>query len=485
MPTYASPQTLASYLTTGSWRDQGALPHSFQSGALVVGLSGLTADGQALARAAFQAWEIYARLDFTEAARGVQIRVDDARPGSSTTSTYLTNGVTQSVSVNVGTDWLVRNGREVGDYSFRTFIHEIGHGLGLGHAGDYGGEGGTYPRDALWTTDSWQMTVMSYFSQTENTDVDASYAVNVTPMMADILAVQALYGTPRGSATAGDTRYGVNADTGTYLDAVFAHRTGSLRENSMTVWDESGTDVIDFRDDARAQTVNLNAGTVSDVYGLRGNFAIAFGTRIENYVAGTGNDRVSGNSAANRLTLNNGDDWADAGSGDDQLFGGNGYDQLYGGLGDDSLSGGTGNDRLFGGDGDDDLLGGSGSVSLSGGAGDDDLGGGSGRSRLSGGSGNDTLDGGSGNDELAGGSGSDLLLFGRGRDVVTDFENNLDTLRVNDALWGGRALSVAQVLAAYATVVDGAVRLDFGDGNSLTIERLSSAALLLDDLVII
>ena len=53
-------------------------------------------------------------------------------------------------------------------YAFQTYIHEIGHALGLGHPGNYNGEA-RYPNDAEFQNDSWAMSIMSYFGQTENT----------------------------------------------------------------------------------------------------------------------------------------------------------------------------------------------------------------------------------------------------------------------------------------------------------------------------
>ena len=47
---------------------------------------------------------------------------------------------------------------------------------------------------------------------------------------------------------------------------------------------------------------------ISDVYGLVGNLIIARDTLIENFVAGSGNDIVIGNEAANLLEGRSGDD---------------------------------------------------------------------------------------------------------------------------------------------------------------------------------
>jgi Ca2+-binding RTX toxin-like protein len=81
---------------------------------------------------------------------------------------------------------------------------------------------------------------------------------------------------------------------------------------------------------------------------------------IENLEAGSGNDRLIGDRAANRLVGNGGNDTLDGGGGNDTLLGGAGRDVLRGGNGNDVLDGGSGNDRLFGGAGRDTMTGGAG-----------------------------------------------------------------------------------------------------------------------------
>ncbi|HTU11685.1 MAG TPA: M10 family metallopeptidase C-terminal domain-containing protein [Allosphingosinicella sp.] len=62
-------------------------------------------------------------------------------------------------------------------------------------------------------------------------------------------------------------------------------------------------------------------------------------------------------NAADRLTLEAGNDFVDGAGGGDQLRGGGGDDRLQGGAGDDELRGGLGNDILVGGTGADRLFG--------------------------------------------------------------------------------------------------------------------------------
>ena len=118
--------------------------------------------------------------------------------------------------------WLPTSG-EVGSY-----IHEIGHALGLGHPGPYGFyyADGTFVFDgfasAIFLNDSNLLTNMSYFSVASNPWVTGSEASNsVTPMIVDIIAVHNLFGAPT-TTRAGDTVYGVGGDVDGYLGDVFA-----------------------------------------------------------------------------------------------------------------------------------------------------------------------------------------------------------------------------------------------------------------------
>lgn len=116
-----------------------------------------------------------------------------------------------------------------------------------------------------------------------------------------------------------------------------------------------------------------------------------------------------GNSLANVITGN---------VGNDVLEGLGGNDTLSGGLGDDILRGGDGNDILNGGEGADLLEGDDGNDTLNGNAGGDVLLGGLGDDTLQGGDGDDTLFGGDGNDNLWGDAGTDVLDGGDGVDWV-------------------------------------------------------------------
>lgn len=116
---------------------------------------------------------------------------------------------------------------------------------------------------------------------------------------------------------------------------------------------------------------------------------------------------------------------------------------------------------------------------LTGNKGDNALSGLGGNDRLSGGLGDDTLTGGAGNDVLGGGAGADVFVFADafGRDQISDFSiSGGDTLRLDDAIWGGATKTATEVLAEFSSMVDGHLVLNFGTGEVLTLTGVSSTA---------
>ena len=323
LPTYSLDQ-IADYLTDGFWEDRDFRRHSYDvapGGSLVVDLSDLNARGQATARQALEAWTAVTGIHFVEGRSGTDITFDDDQSGAWAQATSVSGNTTLSTHINIAADWYDLSP----DYYLQSYIHEIGHALGLGHTGNYNGSA-TYAEDAHFANDSWQLSIMSYFAQWQNSTTDASYVFIASPQLADIVAVQNLYGTPT-NVESGNTIYGDGETTGRFgMD---------LGEFAVTLFDSGGRDTINLASRSYNQNLDLRAEQFSDINGYRGNFAIARGVVIEDALTGSGQDTVTGNAANNLLNTGAGEDWITAGGGSDTLIGGSGNDTLSGGSGGD------------------------------------------------------------------------------------------------------------------------------------------------------
>jgi serralysin len=319
---------------------------------------------------AITAWDSLIAPNFTQVADNasghgeVRVAFTSNQMGGSTAG-YAFQGSNQTPTSIVGDVWLNSTDAgktyDVGTSQYFTFLHELGHVLGLKHP---------FESPTLPSYDDTRYTVMSYTVPyaVVITGAGGGYNVNwtpvnaITPQVLDIAAVQHTYGA-NPSYNNGDNTYTFTQDALT----------------TQSIYDTGGTDTLDLGNFTRENIVDLRPGsyssighwtqaqqqayyaaltgasvsTIADYYnnpayepasGMAGhyyewtdNLGIAFGTTIENVIGGSGNDTITGNDAANILYLQKGgNDTVSGGAADDGFYFGAAMTAL------DSTDGGTG-----------------------------------------------------------------------------------------------------------------------------------------------
>ncbi|WP_409276718.1 M10 family metallopeptidase C-terminal domain-containing protein [Pseudomonas defluvii] len=186
-----------------------------------------------------------------------------------------------------------------GTYDYMTFVHEIGHALGLKHPFSTS----TYNYTVLAPElDDVHYTVMSY---------NNAYSFEPTsPMLLDILAIQQLYGANTKWQT-GNNTYQWGAD-----QSVFE-----------TLWDAGGIDTLDASNQNASVLLNLNEGQFSNIgkafydqismTDINNGLSIAYGAKIENATGSAFDDTLIGNALNNVLDGRGGSDTMIGGAGND------------------------------------------------------------------------------------------------------------------------------------------------------------------------
>ncbi len=266
---------------------------------------GLNTTQMAAATNALQTWADVANVTFTQVADTVTTVGDFRFAFSSAVGSnywgyagYPNSYWASAADVWINPSYASYSDWSVGSYNYMSLVHEIGHGLGLKHPGNYDSSGtgtlGPYLPAAL---DYRTYSIMSYndlntwfLDTTQNKYIEV---VPETPMVYDIAAIQYLYG-------ANNTFHPRN-DTYTF---------DPTHPFYKTIWDAGGNDAINVSNFSTNCTIDLtpghyssilyiNQGTISNRYTGINNLGIAFGTIIENVICGSGNDTIITNTANN------------------------------------------------------------------------------------------------------------------------------------------------------------------------------------------
>ena len=350
---------LSDYLTTGYWQESGTYTRRFNLGSSGIGAKngqltynvtgwnndsdGLTDERKKLAREVFKLYGANTNIDFIEVTTGGDIRFTDNGTGayaylaSGWWDQYPNSAITDYSVINVASNWYGGDSSYVG-YTAQTIFHEVGHSMGLGHQGLYNAGNGnpTYENSAQYGNDNWSVTMMSYWDQTENTNMEGSFAFLQTPMTVDYIALDKLYesdGYSSRNAFKGDTIYGVGTNISKNTSEIMHNFSQVIGETSYTIVDGGGYDTLDVSNFADNQYIDLTPSSPSkdlpsrsSIGGLINNLMIGANTIIEQSIGGSGNDIFIGNIADNVF---------EGGAGSDSFYDSIGSDIYFGGLGDD------------------------------------------------------------------------------------------------------------------------------------------------------
>ncbi len=197
---------------------------------------------------------------------------------------------------------------------YTTFLHELGHAMGLRHPFSNDPDNPITPVLPV-STDSDEFSVMSYTGSPNDNGQPTTY------QLYDINTFQDLYGA------------NMSYNTGDDIYSIGRTWNGS-QEFFETIWDAAGRDTLSAWGSEASAVVDLRSGQASTIGTLNENLKIAFGATIEDGVGSNFGDELYGNAVNNYLDGRAGDDFLKGGAGIDRIFSGAGSDTIEFGVAD-------------------------------------------------------------------------------------------------------------------------------------------------------
>ncbi len=234
--------------------------------------------------------------------------------------------------INNATQYLT--GYSHGTFNWKLMIHEILHGLGIKHPGNYnaGEPPSNTPGNYLVKTEDNQInSIMSYIGNSQGLQ-------RIDLGLYDMLAMTYLYGAKAFRVESDQYVFSNSAS-----NAIAAASASTLKNTVVLmpdtgcflqlVNDTGGDNIFDFRAMTASVKVDLGQGKSSSAGCLPDgetaaidNIQIGFGTTINTAYGSNFDDLLVGNLGANWIEGGDGNDTINGGSGNDTLDGGNGSD---------------------------------------------------------------------------------------------------------------------------------------------------------------